>query len=67
MERKVYIRKTTKIGNENKIEYKQYKCIDGWTRYQEKCWKFSIGGAKKIVERLNKRPEYNAVYDWVEA
>lgn len=34
------------------IQYKKYKCIDGFTRNKEQCWKFSKQGAIKIIERL---------------
>lgn len=48
--KKYYIRKTNKrTGN---IEYKQYKCCDGFSPDKALCWKFSKQGALKIIERL---------------
>ena len=46
---KYFVIKTTKDG----IEYKRYKCIDGWTKNKEICWKFSRQGAKQIADRRN--------------
>lgn len=46
-----YVIKTTKNG----IEYKKYKCIDGWTKDKSECWQFSKSGAEKIAARLNER------------
>lgn len=55
-DRKVYIRKTNlKTG---RIEYKQYKCSDGFNPNRAICWKFSKRGAEKIIERL--KHEYRA-------
>lgn len=51
---KYYIKKINKQFNS--IEYKQYKCIDGWNRNKNKCWQFSRKGAEKIITRL--RYEY---------
>lgn len=34
---KFYVIKTTKNG----IEYKKYKCIDGWTKEKTASWQFS--------------------------
>ena len=36
----------------NKVYYKRYKCIDGFTTDKKICWKFSKQGALKIIERL---------------
>lgn len=52
---KYYVIRTTKNG----IEYKKYKCIDGWSKSPADCWKFSKAGARKIAERLNKACNYN--------
>lgn len=53
---KYYIRKTNKrTGN---IEYKRYKCSDGFSPNKDLCWKFSKQGALKIIERL--KIEYRA-------
>lgn len=46
---KYYVIKTTKKG----VEYKKYKCIEGWSKTPEGCWQFSKPGAKKIADRLN--------------
>jgi len=48
MAKKYYIKKV----HGNHIEYKRYKCTDGWSRDKIYCWKFSKQGAEKIVERL---------------
>ena len=40
------------------IEYKRYKCIDGFCKDKSKCWQFSKAGAEKIIERL--KIEYRA-------
>lgn len=45
-----YIVKETKYGK----EYKRYKCIDGFSKNKELCWKFSKQGALSIIERLKK-------------
>lgn len=46
---KYYVIKTTRDG----IQYKRYKCIDGWTTDKKICWGFSKQGAKNIADRLN--------------
>ena len=46
---KFYVIKTTKNG----IEYKKYKCIDGWAKEKTTCWQFSKQGAERIAKRLN--------------
>ena len=48
MAKKFYIKKV----HGNSIEYKRYKCIDGWNRDKNCCWQFSKQGAEKIIERL---------------
>lgn len=64
---KFYIRKTNlRTG---RIEYKQYKCSDGFNQNRDICWQFSKQGAEKIVVRL--KHEYrantkNLVFDLVE-
>lgn len=52
--KKYYVIKTTKRG----IEYKKYKCIEGWSKTSDGCWRFSKAGADKIVKRLNKAYDY---------
>ena len=65
--KKFYIRKTNlRTG---KVEYKQYKCSDGFNQNRVICWQFSKQGAEKIIERLKN--EYranikNLVFDLVE-
>ena len=46
----------------NRTQYKRYKCIDGFCRDKEFCWKFSKQGALKIIARLTDkdRSEYRA-------
>lgn len=47
---KYYIKRTAKqFGT---VEYKRYKCIDGFSKKKELCWQFSKQGAEKIIERL---------------
>lgn len=48
---KYYVIKTTKEG----VQYKKYKCIDGWSKNKAECWQFSKVGAEKIAQRLNER------------
>ena len=43
-------------------EYKKYKCIDGWSKNPEECWKFSKGGAVKICQRYNEGAEKSPFY-----
>ncbi len=50
-----YVIKTTKSG----VEYKKYKCIDGWSENPKECWRFSESGAKTIAERLNELYGYD--------
>ncbi len=52
---KYFVTKTTK----GKLEYKKYKCINGWSSNPRECWQFSKVGAQKIVNRLNERCDYN--------
>ena len=47
---KYFVIKTTKNG----IEYKRYKCAEGWTKDKSICWRFSKQGAQKIADRLNE-------------
>ncbi len=47
---KYYIVKETKYGK----EYKKYKCINGFCKDKELCWKFSKQGALGIIGRLEK-------------
>lgn len=48
MKKKFYI----KSVHGKSVEYKRYKCIDGWSRDKSCCWQFSKQGAEKIIERL---------------
>lgn len=48
---KYYVIKTTKDG----VQFKKYKCIDGWTKNRNECWEFSKQGAEKIANRLNEQ------------
>lgn len=57
MVKKYYIVKVdTRTGS---VEYKRYKCIDGWSKNEASCWQFSRTGAWKIVERLAYEYRYN--------
>jgi len=42
------------------VEYKRYKCIDGFSKDKTICWQFSKRGAEKIIERL-KREYYRNI------
>lgn len=47
---KYYIKKINhQLGT---VEYKRYKCSDGFTNNKAICWQFSKQGALKIIERL---------------
>ena len=47
---KYYIKKTNlQTGT---VEYKRYKCSDGFSKDKTLCWQFSRQGALKIIERL---------------
>lgn len=41
-------------------EYKRTKCLNHWHKDKSICWKFSEGGAKRIIKTLNeyKRTDY---------
>lgn len=43
----------------NTTQYKRYKCIDGFTKDKNICWKFSKQGALKIIERLKREYRHN--------
>ena len=65
---KYYIRKTNK--QTGRVEYKQYKCSDGFNPNKALCWKFSKQGALGIIERLKyeyRRNIQNLEFDLVEA
>lgn len=34
------------------VEYKQYKCCDGFNQNKNTCWKFTKQAALKIIQRL---------------
>lgn len=57
MSEKVYIVKHNRQFNT--IEYKQYKCIDGFCKDKSLCWKFSKQGARKIIESLKREYHRN--------
>ena len=59
---KYYIKKYNREFNT--IEYKRYKCIDGFCKNRELCWQFSKQGALKIIERL--KYEYRRNIDNIE-
>ena len=54
---KYYIMKTNK--QTGRIEYKQYKCSDGFNKNKSLCWKFTKQGALKIIERLKNEYRRN--------
>lgn len=65
---KYYIRKTNK--KTGKVEYKRYKCSDGFSENKDLCWKFSKQGALKIIEVLKneyRRNIDNLVFELEEA
>lgn len=41
------------------VEYKRYKCADGFSRNKQICWQFSKYGALKIIERLKEEYKRN--------
>lgn len=51
MENKVYIYRV--VNHNGRKEYKRTKCSDYWTDKKDVCWKFSVQGAKKIIEAYN--------------
>ena len=54
---KYYIKKINKqFGT---VEYKRYKCSDGFSRNKDLCWQFSKQGAEKIIERLKNEYRRN--------
>ena len=66
--KKYYIRKTN--TQFNTVEYKRYKCIDGFSKNKELCWKFSKQGALIIIDRLkyeHRRNIDNLIFDIIEA
>lgn len=52
---KYFVTKTTT----GKLEYKKYKCIEGWSTDPSECWQFSKAGAQKIADRLNEHYEFD--------
>lgn len=66
--KKYYIRKTNlRTG---RVEYKQFKCSDGFNPNRDLCWQFTKQGAMKIIERLKneyRRNIQNLAFDLVEA
>lgn len=50
--KKVYVYRV--INHNGKKEYKRTKCSNYWSTNKENCWHFSLQGAKKILETLNK-------------
>ena len=54
---KYFIRKTNK--QLNTVEYKRYKCIDGFTKDKNLCWQFSKAGALRIIENLKNEYRRN--------
>lgn len=53
---KYYIRRIKYDHNLLKayVEYKRYKCVEGFCTDKSMCWKFSKQGARGIIEALNK-------------
>ena len=47
------------VNHNGRKEYKRTKCADFWAASSAPCWKFSVAGAKKIVETLNKQNRFN--------
>ena len=52
MEKKAYVYRI--VVHNGRKEYKRTKCSDCWASTTAPCWKFSVRGAKKIVDTLNK-------------
>lgn len=57
--KKYYIRKTNR--QTGKVEYKRYKCSDGFCQNKYLCWQFSRQGALKIIDRLKNEYRANIV------
>lgn len=55
--KKVYIYRV--INHNGKKEYKRTKCLNSWCADKEQCWKFSIQGAKGIIETMEKHNRQN--------
>ena len=55
--KKVYIYRV--INHNGKKEYKRTKSLNSWCADKEQCWKFSIEGAKGIIETLEKHNRQN--------
>ena len=51
---KYLITRTTKNG----VEFKRYKCIEGWSKSPQGCRRFSKAGAEKIAKTLNEQYDY---------
>ena len=49
--KKAYIYRV--VNHNGRKEYKRTKCSNYWTDKKDACWKFSIQGAKKILEVCN--------------
>lgn len=41
------------------VQYKRYKCSDGFCDNKALCWQFSKAGAEKIIERLKREYRLN--------
>lgn len=55
------IQMVSSVTGKNKIQYRKYKCSDGWTTNPNECWQFTKAGALKKVESLKK--DYHVNYD----
>ena len=54
---KYYIKKVNRQFET--VEYKRYKCVDGFSGNKQVCWKFSKQSALKIIERLKDEYKRN--------
>ena len=50
--KRYYIKKINHISGT--IEFKRYKCIEGFSKNKEECWQFTKQGAVKVIEGLKR-------------
>jgi hypothetical protein len=58
MNKKYYVICSTPNG----VQFKKYKCIDGWANKRNDCWEFTKQGAEAIAKRLNERNNNSKVH-----
>lgn len=58
---KFLIKMTSNVGAKPRVQYRKYKCSDGWTQNPNECWGFTKQGALKKIEALKR--EYHINYE----